>query len=67
MFLLHVLSGSHHWRDSSQRALTVFVGVVALRYKPRTPLLCGVDDEGPRLPQTWLQKINFGQIDYLVL
>ena len=67
MFLLYVLSGSHHWCDSTQRALTMFVGVVALRYKPRTPLLCGVDDEGLRLPQTLLQQIIFEQIDYLVL
>ena len=67
MLLLYVLSGSLHWRDSSQKALTMFAGVVALRYKPRTPLLCGVDDEGPRLPQTWLQQIIFEQIDNLVL
>ena len=39
----------------SQRTLTTFVGVVALRYQHHTPLStqqCGVDNGVPQFPQT---------------
>ena len=39
--------------QSSQRTLTMFVGVVALRYQHRTThVVCGVDNGVPQLPQT---------------